>query len=135
MTRFRWIAGLLLVWSLMGVAAFIMQISTPPEAMGDPVTARAFGAMPGWVWGAYAVAVASGLLGSILLLRRHRLAWVLFALSLVAVVIQFGWTILGFRLLDYKGPEAMIFPAVIALIALFGTLFAHRHTGRLPQSS
>lgn len=124
MRRFRTISFLLLLWGLAGIAAFVMQVRADPSDIGDAATARAFASMPVWIWLAYAVAVIAGTAGALALLLRRKLARALFALSLAGVVLQFGWTILGFGLLDYKGADALLFPAVIVAIALFALVFA-----------
>lgn len=120
------VAVLLLLWNLMGVAAFFMQYTADlgELAKTDPDTARAFAQMPGWAWAVYAVAVIAGTLGALALLLKRKLAVPLFALSLVAVVIQFGWTFLGTDLLAVKGWTTAIFPAVIIAIAVFQLLYA-----------
>jgi uncharacterized membrane protein len=125
MKRFWAIAIALLLWNLMGDAAYVMQVGADPARIDDPVTAQAFAAMPPWAWGAYAIAVWVGTAGALALLLRRKAAWVLFALSLVGVVVQFGWTIFGFGILSYKGPEALVFPVVIALIGAFATVYAY----------
>lgn len=128
MSRQRTIAIAILIWNLIGVAAFVAQRTADPDAMaaGDPVTAEAFATMPGWAWGAYAVAVASGLGGAIALLLRHRLAMALFAVSVVAVIVQFSWSFAVFGLIARKGPATLVFPLVILLIALAQLAWARR---------
>ena len=117
---------ILLLWNLMGAAAFIMQYSADFSQLAktDPYTARIFAHMPGWAWTAYAVAVGAGTLGAILLLLRKAAAAPLFLLSVAAVVVQFGYSFLGTDLLSVKGVTAVIFPAVILVIALFQWLYA-----------
>jgi hypothetical protein len=128
MRKFWIIAVLILLWNLIGDAAYLMQASADINeiAARDPVQAQAFREMPGWAWGAYAVAVTSGTLGAILLLLRRGWAWALFAMSFAAVVIQFGWSFLGFDMLGAKGPSSAIFPLVIMGIALASTIYARR---------
>ncbi|AEG48026.1 putative arabinose efflux permease [Sphingobium chlorophenolicum L-1] len=125
---FRTIGILLLLWNLIGVAAFIMQYSADLNQLAktDPYTARIFATMPGWVWATYAVAVGAGTLGAILLLLRKAAAAPLFLLSIVAVIIQFGYSFLRTDLLAVKGAAAAIFPAVILFIALFQWRYARR---------
>jgi len=120
------IAVILLLWNLMGVAAFVMQYGADlgELARTDPDTARAFAQMPGWAWAVYAVAVGAGTLGAIALLLRRRVAVPLFLLSLLAVIVQFGHTFLGTDLLAVKGAGAAIFPAVIILIGIGQWLYA-----------
>lgn len=124
MTRFRVIAIVLLLWNLMGIAAFAMQRSANPEDIADPATAEAFATMPAWAWLAYALAVGLGAAGAIALLMRRKLAWLLFGLSLVCVIAQFSWTVFGFGIIAVKGWSSMAFPAVIVLITLFATVYA-----------
>ncbi|UZW53845.1 sugar transporter [Sphingobium sp. JS3065] len=125
---FRAIGILLLLWNLLGVAAFIMQYSADLDRLAktDPYTARIFAAMPGWVWATYAVAVGAGALGAILLLLHKAAAAPLFLLSIIAVIVQFGYNFLYTDLLAVKGPTAAIFPAVILIIAIFQWRYASR---------
>lgn len=120
------IAIVLLLWNLMGLAAFTMQYTADLTelAKSDPVTAQAFAAMPAWVWIAYAIAVGAGTLGAILLLMKKAAAASLFLLSLIAVVVQFGYTFLGTDLLALKGPSVIAFPAFIVVMAVVQLLYA-----------
>ena len=70
---FKIIAIGLLIWNLIGVAAFAMQYGADLGALAksDPYTARIFAEMPGWAWAAYAVAVGAGTGGALLLLLRN----------------------------------------------------------------
>jgi hypothetical protein len=78
-----WIVAVLaLLWEGMGCYAYLTQISAADDAM------------PVWVSAAFAVAVWVGVSGAILLLMRQRLARTAFAVSLLAVLVQFGGTLL-----------------------------------------
>lgn len=125
---FTIIALVLLLWNLIGVAAFAMQYTADLEALAksDPYTARIFAGMPGWAWAAYAVAVGAGTLGAMLLLMRKAAAVGLFLLSVIAVLVQFGYSFLGTDLLAVKGAGAAVFPAVILAIAVGQWLYARR---------
>lgn len=126
------IAIVLLLWNLMGLAAFAMQYTADLTelAKSDPVTAQAFAAMPAWVWIAYAIAVGAGTLGAILLLMKKATAASLFLLSLIAVVVQFGYTFLGTDLLALKGPSVIAFPAFIVVMAIIQLLYARNLVGK-----
>ncbi|MEC3910774.1 sugar transporter [Sphingobium sp. CR2-8] len=127
------IGVILLLWGLMGIAAFIMQYTVDLSALArtDPAAARAFATMPGWVWTVYAIAVATGTLGAIALLLRKSIAAFLFLLSLVCVIVQFGYTFLGTHLLAEKGWVATVpFPALIIAVALFGWLYSRSLVAR-----
>jgi hypothetical protein len=121
------IGVILLLWGLMGIAAFIMQyrIDLDELARTDPAATRAFAAMPGWVWTVYAIAVSTGTLGAIALLLRKSVAAFLFLISLVGVIVQFSYTFLGTALLAEKEWAATAsFPAFIFAVALFAWLYA-----------
>ena len=124
MTRFRMVAVALLLWNLAGLAAFVAQVRSRPEDLGDAVTAQAFATMPFWAWTAYAVATIAGTLAAIALLLGRRIAVPLFVLSLIGVLAQFSWSIFGFGIVGLKGPGALAFPIVIALLAGFGAWHA-----------
>ena len=57
MRKFWIIAVLILLWNLLGDAAYLMQASADIDeiAARDPVQAQAFREMPGWAWSAYAI--------------------------------------------------------------------------------
>jgi len=82
-----------LLWNLIGVAMFATHYTMTPEALAalSAEQQSLFAAMPDWTWAAYGVAVASGALGSLMLVLRRRAAtWLLLA-SLLAVAAQFAW--------------------------------------------
>lgn len=116
----------LLLWNLMGVAAFIMQYNADLAELArtDPTTAQAFAAMPGWLWAVYAVAVVAGTLGAVALLMKKAVAATLFLVSLIGVIVQFGYTFLGTDLLAIKGAASAAFPALIIVIALIQLVHA-----------
>ena len=128
-TRSFWIvASLLLVWALIGDAAYLSQVTADLTELAktDPTTAKAFAAMPEWVWSAYAIAVWVATLAAIALLLRRRIAAPLYAVSLVAVLIQFGWTFFASSVIAEKGAGAAIFPLVIIAIGAFSLWYAWR---------
>jgi CHASE2 domain-containing sensor protein len=126
MRTFWIIAVAILLWNLLGDAAYVMQASADLDALArtDPATAAAFRAMPVWAWVAYAVAVWVGTAGAVLLLTRRKAARVFFAASLAGVVVQFGWTFVGYGLIAVKGWSTVILPAVIFAITLASLLYA-----------
>jgi hypothetical protein len=123
-----WIVGiLLLLWGLAGCAACIQQFRLGAEAMG-PATdydRALYASLPAWYNWVYAIATFGGLLGSLLLLARSSTARLLYIVSLVAVVVQFGWLFATSDIVAQKGAATVLpFPIGIALIALFEVWFA-----------
>ena len=126
------LVSVLIVWGLAGCAAFFMHVKYGPAM--DPAATdwdRAyFAALPAWFSWDYAVAVGAGLLGSIALLARSKFAGLLYILSLIAVLIQFGYVFFATDLLAHKGAAATVpFPMFIALmggVQIVMALFAAR---------
>ena len=128
-----WVVSVLaLLWNLVGMAIFFMQVNMPPEALAAmPAEQRAlYESTPVWVNGAFAVAVFGGALGSAMLLMRKRLALPLLALSLLGVLVQMGYTYLMTPAFRVYGPSGAILPALLVLIALFLVWFARRSLAR-----
>jgi len=130
MRTFWIIAIVLLLWNLIGDAAYLTQVTADLDKMAatDPSTADAFRAMPKWAWAAYAIAVWVGTAGAVALLIRSPFAAPLFAVSLAGVIVQFGWTFLGYGLIAKTDASTVIFPLVIAAITLFSMLYARAKT-------
>ncbi len=129
MRTFWIVSGLLFVWALIGDMAYLAQVTADLDELAktDPISASAFRTMPEWVWTAYAVAVWVGTLGAIALLLRRKWAVPLYAVSLIAVILQFGWTFLATQLIEAKGADVLIFPAVIIAVGAFSLLWAMKH--------
>ncbi|HUQ09882.1 MAG TPA: hypothetical protein VM146_06155 [Steroidobacteraceae bacterium] len=128
--RSYWVISILaLAWMLLGVMAWTFDLMTDEKAlaaMSEPQR-QLYAARPGWLFGVYAVAIFSGLLGVIGLLIRKRWAITALALSLVAIIIQFGYTFLGMDAIGLLGPgEALPFPTIIFAIGAALLWFASR---------
>ncbi|AQR75424.1 hypothetical protein [Sphingomonas sp. LM7] len=116
------VAVVLLLWGLLGCAAFYMHVTLGPAV--DPAATdwdRAYyAALPVWFNPVYAAAVGGGVLGSIALLLRSRFAQLFYIVSLIAVVVQFGYVFLGTDMLAHKSLGATLpFPLFIAAVAVF----------------
>jgi hypothetical protein len=129
-----WIAAALaLLWNLFGLAMFYMQYTMTPDQLAQlPEAQRTLHqAMPGWLWAVDGVAVIAGTLGSLLLLMRKRLALPLFWISLVAVVVLFGYCLFPGRMLEVLGAaQALPMPVLVTVVALLLVWFARRSIGR-----
>lgn len=119
---FRPTSIVLVLWMLVGIAALIADLLTTPEqvaAMPD-AQRQLYESRPDWLLGVYAVATVSGLLGAVLLARRHRASVAGLTLSLAAVTLQFGYTLWGLDAIGLLGPAMAIpFPLFIFLMGAF----------------
>jgi ABC-type xylose transport system permease subunit len=119
-TWFWIVAGLALAWEIMGVMAYLSQVTmTEAEVATYPPAQRAlFAATPPWVFGAFAVSVFGGLIGAVGLLLRRAWAQPLFVVSLVGAVLQFGWVFFIARAHETIGPSAVPFPLTIIAVGI-----------------
>lgn len=126
-TWFWIVSALALAWELVGVASYLMQAYGGGPAMQAEMTEaqlRLDASMPGWVMGAFAISVFSGLLGAIGLLIRKSWSKTLLLISLIAAAIQFGWVLLVSDAIDLLGGQAAILPIVIIVAGIFLVWFA-----------
>ena len=113
------VAIILLLWAVAGAGSFGAHVF-----VGEKMAAEQgawdldyYRALPAWFVWDYALATLAALAGAVALLMRSRQAMMLYVLSLVGVVIQFGYVFVGTDLLAHKGAAATVpFPMFIALM-------------------
>lgn len=83
-----WIIGtFMLLWNVMGGINFFMQMN-PDSLANYPEDARALvSGRPAWASGAFAIAVFGGVLGCLLLLLKKSVAFYVFVVSLLGVIV------------------------------------------------
>lgn len=88
-----WIVSVIaLLWNAMGVKQYLDQ-AYQTESWRSTLTdeqLEIISNFPSWLTAAFAIAVFAGLLGSLGLLLRKKWAYMLFLLSLIAVIVQMG---------------------------------------------
>jgi len=122
------VAVVLLLWAIAGVAAFASHafVGEKLAAAQGAWDLAYYRALPAWFAWDYAIATLAGLAGAIALLVRSRHAGVLYVVSLVGVLIQFGYVFLGTDLVAHKGVAATApFPAIIVLMGAVQIAVAH----------
>jgi hypothetical protein len=85
------VAGLALAWNLIGLFMYYSGVSATPEQLQAVYTPEQFAAIeatPAWVTSAFAIATSFGVIASIVLLLRKALAFLLFVVSFVALLVQ-----------------------------------------------
>ena len=117
---------LLLLWGAMGVFACVQQFRLGADAMGpaSEYDRALYARLPVWYNAVYAVAVGTGFLAALALLARSTLAVPLAAISIVAVIVQFGWLFATTDIIATKGVWVTYFPLLIAAVALFSLWLA-----------
>jgi len=116
--RWYWVAAsLAVVWMLIGVLSLVMDMMTDAAALAAmPEGQRQlYESRPQWVFGVYAVATIGGLIGATGLVMRRRWAVAMLGLSLVAVIVQFGYTFLVMDAIAKVG-AALALPLPIVIV-------------------
>lgn len=124
---FRVVGIVLLLWGLMGVYACVQQFRLGADAMGpaSDYDRALYRDLPVWYNFVYALAVGGGFLGAVALLARSAAARPLFALSLIAAVVQFGWLFATSDIVAVKGAGTVLpFPIFIVAVAAGQLWFA-----------
>ncbi|MGY1425471.1 hypothetical protein [Lysobacter sp. A289] len=130
MTRPAWfwvVAVLALLWNLFGLAMFYLQYTMTPDQLAQlPEAQRSLQeGFPDWLWALNCAAVVAGTLGSILLMMGRRLALPVFWVSLVAVVVLFGYCLFPGRMLEVLGAaQSLPMPILVTVIAILLIWFA-----------
>ena len=120
-TSFWIIAAVALVWNLIGLALYYMQVTA-----SDEMLAAAYGeaevefikSIPAWATAGYATAVTFGVIGCLLLLLRRTWAIPAFIVSLIGIVVQ---DVYGFVVADAVGvfgAGSVVLPVIVFVIAV-----------------
>ena len=114
------IAGVFLVWNIIGLLFYYQQMTLTPEAIASmgPEIAAFMEATPVWANAGYAIAVNAGVVASILLLLRNSWALHLYVLSFLGVLIQ---DLDAFVLRDVAGVFgnfAYYLPSIVIIICI-----------------
>ncbi len=125
----RWfyaVSALALLWNLMGVGAYIAQVTMSPETLAAlPAAERAlYETTPAWAVGAFAVAVFGGALGSLLLLLKRRLARPVLIASLAGIAVQMVHSFLIARTMAVYGSGSAVMPVMVLVIGVALVFFA-----------
>ncbi len=101
--------------------AYLIQMFMTPEALATlPEAEQAlYLNTPCWVTSAFAVAVWTGLLGSLLLLLEKKLSASLFVASLIGVLAQNYYSFFGSNMIEVVGMARMILPISVIAVSIY----------------
>ena len=123
-----WVIGAIaLIWNVMGVINFFMQMNPDMLAAYRESERAIVEGRPAWATGAFAIAVFGGALGCLLLLLRKSAAYYLFILSLLGVIATMAHTLgvgSGFGLGEILG--IILMPLVVAAFLIWYSKQAER---------
>ncbi len=126
-----WVTGgLYLLWSAMGALDYTMTQMRNEAYMSQftPDQLKYFYGFPVWMVAGWAIGVWGGVIGSVLLLLRHRLAVPVFWLALIGTGVgalhMFILSETSFT--DIAGPFEFVFSLVILVLSGLIVWYAHR---------
>jgi hypothetical protein len=120
-TWFMVVSAVLLVWNLLGVMAYIAEVTMSPETLAafPDEQRQLIENTPVWATAAFAVAVNFGALGCLLLLLKRNLAGLFLQLSLAAVLVQMFHAFFMTKSFEVFGPGGLVVPVMVMVIAIY----------------
>lgn len=127
--KWYWVVCILaLIWNLLGASAYLQQTMTPDDLLSkmDKAVADLINNRPAWATAAFAVAVWGGVLGSLLLLLKNKLALLVLQLSLVGIIIQMIYNYFISKSLADYGPGEHMMSIMILGFGIYLVYFARK---------
>jgi hypothetical protein len=115
------IGGVFLLWNFFGLMIYYDQVTMTPEVISDNFTAeqQAFlQNIPAWATSAFAIAVTTGVIASLLLLVRNALALPIYIVSLVSVLLQDVYSFVLTDSLAVWGSNALYMPTFVVVVGI-----------------
>ena len=121
---FWFASGAGLIWNVMGVIAFFVQMTMDLSQLPEPE--RLFHeSTPLWATVAFAVAVFGGVLGCLALLLRKSWAVPMLIVCLAGIVVQISHSLFVSNGIEVFGPEGVFLPLLTFGIAVLLIWFAY----------
>ena len=122
------VAGLALVWNLIGLMVYYMQVAATPAQLAEMYTNEAelafMTSIPAWATGAQGLAVTAGVLGCLLLLARKQVAKLFFIASLAGILVQNAYGFILGNGLETFGAGALVLPIIVIVVAIALVIFS-----------
>lgn len=123
-TRGFWIGAILsTVWMAIGCFMYLYEVTLDPAAI-EPDMRSMMEAIPTWMWAAFALSVWVGLLGTVMLLLRRRLAVPLIGFSVLAELVQNSAYLIDPELSAATPLSSLWLPAAITAVTICVFWFA-----------
>lgn len=118
---FYLIGGFALLWNLLGVMAYVGQVTMTEEVLNSLPEAQRllYETVPSWATAAFAIAVNGGALGCLLLLLRKALATPVLIASLAGVIVQMFHSFFMSNSMEVYGPGGMIMPIGVVVVSVY----------------
>ena len=122
------ISGIALVWNVIGVVLYVMQVTMSEEAMAalEPAHRALLEATPAWLTGVHALAVHAGAFGCLLLILKKTWAIPVLVVSLLCVVVEMGYSLTMTMAVEVYGGVQIAVSAFITAIAIYLVWYSRR---------
>ncbi len=117
-----------LIWNIIGAMAYLGQAYMSVEDLEKMSQAERllFESQPGWVTGAFAIAVWGGVLGCIALLLRKKWAHPVLLISLIGILGHMIYMFFLSNTFEVVGSDKMGMPILVIIIGVLLVLFARK---------
>lgn len=124
------VAIIAFVWNLMGVLSYVArQFMTEDDIKMLPSEQQDYlNTIPAWATAAFAIAVWFGLLGAIALLMRKKLAYPLFIISLLGIIVQQYYDFFVYDNAMAYGTVGIVQGLVVFIAAIFLIWYSRKCT-------
>ena len=118
---FYFVAVVSLIWNIMGLLAFVIQMSMTPDAMTQmsPEQIKLYESTPTWLNLVFGFAVVSGVIGCLLILIKKAFSYKVLLASFVAVIVQMGYVFGIQQAVSVLGSDVLVMPSVVILWGIF----------------
>lgn len=118
---FVFLVIVLAIWNLMGVMAFVMQMTMTAEQIAalPEKEQMLYQDIPLWVNIAFGCAVFGGALGCIALVLKKAIALPILFISLAGVIVQMFHAFVIANSFEVYGPGGTIMPIMVVVVALY----------------
>ena len=125
-SSFKIIAGVALLWNLLGLMAYLMDVMMSPETLAAlPEAERELrNSMPVWATAGYAIAVHAGVIGSLSLVLKKAWSVPLLIVSLAGIIVQQVYIFFMSNAIEVYGTGSMVLPALVLVIGIYLVWYA-----------
>lgn len=124
---FWFVSIVFLLWNIMGVLSFFAHTFISDEALGllSPEEQKLYGQYPPWTTVVFAVAVLSGLTGSLGMILKKKWSKRILVISIIAIIIQMSHNVfLTDSIQVYGLGQAITMPIVVVLTGIVMVWFS-----------
>jgi hypothetical protein len=116
-TSFWIVSALALVWNMMGVMAYISQVTMSAETLQSlrENERTLLESTPAWATGAFAIAVWVSMFACLMLLARKKIATLLFMIGFAGIVVQMVHAFFIANSIEVYGPGSLVMPVMVVV--------------------